>query len=44
MSAEKEETLAGRGGDLVCWDKLVKAMSTVCQISVMNEPESTPVR
>lgn len=33
-----------RRGDLVRWDKLVKAMGAVCNLSYMSELESTPVR
>ena len=40
-----EEILDGRDGDVVCWDKLVKAMNAVCHIyTLRNEPEPIRVR
>ena len=33
-----------RGGDLVRWDKLVKAMSAVCNLAYITEHDSKLVR
>ena len=41
MSAEKDEILAGRGGDLMCWHKLVEATSAVCQLTIIDGSETT---
>lgn len=37
MSAEKDEILAGRGGDLVCWSKLVGSINAVCKLTITDD-------
>lgn len=41
---ERECRDACRGGDLVRWDKLVKAMGSVCNLAHITEHDSKPVR
>ncbi|XP_028391276.1 uncharacterized protein LOC114516097 [Dendronephthya gigantea] len=40
MSAEKDEILTGRGGDLVCWNKLVGSMNAVCKLTITDKSDS----
>ena len=43
MCLEMDEVLAGRGGDLVCWDKMVEAINAVCQLTVIDRSGTTGI-
>ena len=37
MPGEKDEIFAGRGGDVVCWHKMVEAINAVCQLTITSD-------
>jgi hypothetical protein len=41
MSGEKGEILAGRGGNVVCWHKMVEAINAVCQLTIIDGSGTT---
>ena len=42
MCGERDEILAGCGGNVVCWHKMVEAISSVCQLTIIDERRTVP--